>query len=829
MVEGTPAPDSSLIHALPDAIVVVGAEGRVVEATDRVERVFGRAARELVGRAFVDCFAPEARREVERTVAALGHDDVLPSGELEFETVALGADDEPVDVTVRVSRWADGLTAVIRRRVESPDDLLVGMLDAVSATDVGSEVVEGALREIGLSLGWHRGAVWVVDDRTGLLQGVAVWEREPSPPGRDDRSTAYRAATLQRGLAPDEGLPGRAWSMGATVVPEHFDVDERFAKGSVEIPATGVFHPIRAGRRTVGVLELLSSEALDPAEWIDTSLAAVEPALVHLLERLRDRLAVDAAEGRLAMVLDAGEFGVATFERRADWAEWSARMAELHRLTPSAAQGSIAELLAAVHPDDVGEVREAIARVRLPSSEPESVDYRVVRDDGSVRWLATRITASPMPGGQVLVAAISSDVTEDRQSAQRVRRRAMAVEGLQWVTQALISGRELHDTAMAVAHAATGVLGATHGVVLYLAPAETGDDLAWAVSGLPADVDPPTTPLSVDLPSDLEEATRSVALDLRVHPEVRRFVLELGLPVDLSDTRSALVVPVRGEGHKRLGTMLFLHAEAGYFTDDDVRLAHAIGTSTGVAVENAQRHEQQRMVAAAFQQEQLPPSDVEVPGADVCVRYHPGRAGLEVGGDWYDVIPLEGGRVGLAVGDVCGHGLTAAAHMGQFRYSFRALVQASIDPAVALSTLNRMAIEELRTTVTVVYVELDLGTGDCRMWRCGHLPPVVAPAGSSEARWLGEARHRSPMLGFLHDLDIQPSTDRVDPGDVLLLYTDGLIERRDETIEDGMERLRKALITPTSNLDTLCDEIYGVLVEAAAAEDDTAILAIRRT
>ncbi len=812
---------SPWFRSVPDAVLLIAADGRIVDVTVRAERLLGRSTSELIGATFLDCFTDEARPEVERRVAAITGAGVAGTGEVEFEASVQANGGEQAAVEVVLSGWPSGLVAVLHRRNANADRLLAAMLEAVSATEVVPAVIEGALREVATSLDWDRGAVWVVDDRTRLLHAVTAWERDPAA------SSEYRTSTLLQGFAPDEGLPGQAWSLGATLQPRRFDVDPRFSEGAL-LPSAGVFHPIRAGQRVVGVLELLADRQVDARAWVDTALVTVEPAIGHLLERLRDRLAVDEAEGRLAVVLDAGEFGVATFERRVDWAEWSARMGELHGLAATVGQGTIGDLLASVHADDVAEVRDTIARVQLQMTEPEAVDYRVVADDGSVRWLATRVTATRLPGDQVLVAAISADVTEDRQSAQRVRRRAMAVEGLQWVTQALISGRELHDTALAVTHAATGVLGATHGVVLYLAPSDAGEEMAWAISGLPADVHVPATPTSVDLPEDLEEATRSIALDLRQHREVRSFVESLGLPIDLDEVRSALVVPVRGEGHKRLGTMVFLHPDAGYFTDDDVRLAHAIGTSTGVAVENAQRHEQQRMVAAAFQREQLPPSDIRVAGLDVCVRYHPGRAGLDVGGDWYDVIPLDNGRVGLAVGDVCGHGLSAAAHMGQFRYSFRALVQASIDPATALATINRMAIHELRTTVTVVYVELDIETGGCRVWRCGHLPPAVAPADGSAVRWLGTAGHRSPMLGFVEELRLTPSVDVLAPGDVLLLYTDGLIERRGETIEDGMQRLRVALGTQDDDLDSLCDQIYGVLVEAAAAEDDTAILAVRR-
>ena len=110
----------------------------------------------------------------------------------------------------------------------------------------------------------------------------------------------------------------------------------------------------------------------------------------------------------------------------------------------------------------------------------------------------------------------------------------------------------------------------------------------------------------------------------------------------------------------------------------------------------------------AFQRQLLPaPVASDIPELEVCVRYHPGRDGLDVGGDWYDVIDLAHGRIGLAVGDVCGHGLEARRHMGQFRYSFRALLQSRSPPAEAFQVINRLALHDLDTTATLAYVELD--------------------------------------------------------------------------------------------------------------------------
>jgi serine phosphatase RsbU (regulator of sigma subunit)/PAS domain-containing protein len=582
----------------------------------------------------------------------------------------------------------------------------------------------------------------------------------------------------------------------------------------------------------VGVLELLADDEGDPGPWMATALRSVEPALGYLLDRLRDRLAIDAAEGRLAAALDAGQFGVATIDAGTGRADWSSRMASLHGQAPVRGAGPIAALLSSVHPDDRDEIDGVLRSVPVPVAPGDAplrqVEYRVRDEAGEERWLATRVTATVLPGGQPQVSAITSDVTDRKRSEAQSRRRAMAIEGLQWVSQAIISGRELRDTAVAVTHAATGVLGATIGVTLYEAPGDLVAELAWAVSGLPGDVPIPPPPVEVRLPDDLAAAHAPAVVDLRAHPDVRRFVADLGLPLDVATLRSAMVVPILGdEDPRRLGTMVFLHPDAGHFTDDDVRLARSISASAGVAVENAQRHEQRRLAATAFQRELLPSTDVRIDGADVCVRYHPGRGGIDVGGDWYDVIELGDSRVGLAVGDVCGHGLTAAAHMGQLRHSFRALVQSSVSPEESLRVLNRLSLDELATTMTMVYVELDTATGACEVWCCGHLPPVVARTDGTSVRWLED--ERGPMLGFLPELQVRPTRTTLEPGELLLLYTDGLVERRGESIDDGLQRLAAALVRHGDDIEQVCDDLYDELAQRGPEADDTAMLALRRS
>ena len=714
----------------------------------------------------------------------------------------------------------------MRARTTDDRDLRDVLLEALSAPEVTADELAKTTTAAGCASGADLAALWVVDPGTETLRAVTVWEREPDPARR------YRSATLRQPFLRGEGLPGRAWQ-DAGVVPvedvEDVDDDPRFvgADGSRRRPQSGALVPLRAGTRIVGVLELLSYAHLDVEPWLDAESAVVGAGLGQLVERFGARLQAEAVEGRLALALDAGELGVWTLDVRSGRADWSARMADLHCVETTA--GGADTLFQHVVGDDRAVVGQALERARS-LDEPHTVEYRVHDAERGTSWVSTRLTRVRTHGGSPLLAAVSSDVTDRKRAELTAQRRRAAIEGLQWVSQAIIAGRRLNDTAVAVAHAATGVLGAEVGIVLYPEPRELGSELAWAISGLPGDQAVPDPPAHLEIEAVAATATGVESVpDLRQVPAVRELLGSLGLPLALDHLRSALLVPVGGERGRPLGLMVFLHAERRYFTEHDARLAASIGSSTGVAIENAHRHEQQRLAATAFQRQLLPPSDVRVPGIELCGRYHPGRAGLDVGGDWYDVFRLDDHRVGLAVGDVCGHGLSAAAHMGQFRHSFRALVQSASPPADALRVLNRLALEELATTATLAYVELDTQFGACTVWNCGHLPPVVVDGGAAAVRWLEGERIGGPMLGFLPDLDIEPMHATLAPDEVLVLYTDGLVERRGESIEVGLERLGKALARClTDHLDHLCDELYAAVGETGADADDTVLLGVRR-
>src|SRR5262249_29285621 len=175
-------------------------------------------------------------------------------------------------------------------------------------------------------------------------------------------------------------------------------------------------------------------------------------------------------------------------------------------------------------------------------------------------------------------------------------------------------------------------------------------------------------------------------------------------------------------------------------------------------------------------------------GVQLGARCLPGTAQLDVGGDWFDAIELRDGRLGLVVGDVVGKGVEAAASMAQLRNALRAFSVDRLKPSSVLERLNRLAEQVLGTSfATVAYASLDTSTGVCRIASAGHPPPVVAfPDGRVE---LLEGARGLP-LGTGIESSYHQETVKLPAGAILVLYTDGLVERRGRSIDDGLADLR---------------------------------------
>ena len=271
--------------------------------------------------------------------------------------------------------------------------------------------------------------------------------------------------------------------------------------------------------------------------------------------------------------------------------------------------------------------------------------------------------------------------------------------------------------------------------------------------------------------------------------------------------------------------------------DDEVRILHGrsklslapdgtpqrmLGIVQDVTDQRA--FEREHRIADTLQQALLPASFPEVEGVEVAARYVPAETGLAAGGDWFDVIPLAGGRVALVIGDVAGHGLEAASLMGQLRLAVRAYALEGHPPSVIAertdALLHDVAEDEMATLLLVV---LDVETRAATTVGAGHPPPIASSAAGAKLLPLISA----PPLGLGDRGSYPESTLMLDPGTTLLLYTDGLIDRPDLPIDEGIERLLRAVEdNATAEIASVCDGVLSAMVHGDAS-DDIALLALR--
>jgi integral membrane sensor domain MASE1/anti-sigma regulatory factor (Ser/Thr protein kinase) len=241
-------------------------------------------------------------------------------------------------------------------------------------------------------------------------------------------------------------------------------------------------------------------------------------------------------------------------------------------------------------------------------------------------------------------------------------------------------------------------------------------------------------------------------------------------------------------------------------------------------VTEGRKAEREHRIAETLQRGLLPDRLPEVPGMGLAARYVPAGANMEVGGDWYDVVQLPSGHVGLAIGDVAGHGLRAASTMGQLRMALRAYALEEPSPAKVVSRLDRLVSRLLGSEiVTLVYLVLNLDSGMVHFANAGHPPPLVVGSGG-QTFFLEEGL--GPPLGCDGpELPVEASF-RLVPDSTLLLFTDGLVEKRGISIHEGLERLETLAADCGQDIEALCEQLLRSMV-GDEISDDIALLAIR--
>jgi PAS domain S-box-containing protein len=432
----------------------------------------------------------------------------------------------------------------------------------------------------------------------------------------------------------------------------------------------------------------------------------------------------------------------------------------------------------------------------------------LLRMQGSVREIAVDIVGAngdrlPVLVNSVLVRdedgapqAVRTtvfDATERKQYerellAARDRERVgrQRIERLQWLTAALAAAPDAHAIASAVVGELVGMLRADRAGVAVRDPGS--DELRVLVRH----GEPPAGGADAEFDEGDEAHGASVRLALGA-------VGELWLGFD---------------GRRR-------------FEPEERLFLVACAVQTGLALERQRRYETTRDVAHSLQRSLLAGAPPHDPRFDVATLYHPAVEHLEVGGDWYDAFRLAGGRVGIVVGDVVGRGLAAASAMGQLRSAVRALAGADLSPAAVLGHLDTF-VEQVDAAryATLAYAEVDPDTGTVAFASAGHLPPVLLDPGAAPRLFMEGG---SPPLGVSAPGRVRSQAAfTLEPGAGFLLYTDGLVERRTEPIDAGLERLLAAArASPGACPAQLVETLPAAVLEPDSAADDVCLLSFR--
>ena len=457
----------------------------------------------------------------------------------------------------------------------------------------------------------------------------------------------------------------------------------------------------------------------------------------------------------------------------------------------------------------------------LVEEQLESAEYEVSfrHKDGHLFPALVSISAIRDEAGdlQLLVGTVK-DMTRHAEAENRLRLVAA-------LTASLTSANELGDVGDAALAQLMPMLHAAQGTVFVLEPEAASLHLV-SEAGFGTLARERWGRLPLDLPVPGTDAVRSrEILTIVDQDEFAARYPGLGDAIRRLGMHTTMQIPlVKGEAVVGIVFLAFDHRRPLHADERD--FLNTVGPIIAQALDRARLFEFQRSVASTLQRAMLSAQPAAAVGLNVAARYVPAVAELSVGGDWYDVVQLEGTRVAIAVGDIVGRGINAAAVMGQLRSALSALARTTESAVEAVARLDRFAhgIEGAKAT-TLLYGIVDSAAGTLRYTSAGHPPALVVDA-NGNTRFLEDGRGW-PLAVADPDRRRPEAVADLSPGCTIVLYTDGLVERRTEPLEDGLQRLAHAAAARAHlPVERLCDELLDELV-GNDHSDDIALVALR--
>ncbi|MBO1419538.1 SpoIIE family protein phosphatase [Streptomyces sp. FH025] len=631
--------------------------------------------------------------------------------------------------------------------------------------------------------------------------------------------------------------------------PEHTSIDYPNRNAGMGTGMVAVVTlPMVVDGRPVGVLALaLAHRGTVPRRDLDV-LETIAEACGHRLHHLLDHSDARPPREAPAPESDAGlahpllslavrAAGHGAFERDLVTGEsyWDAAAFRVAG-RPATPDGAAPELERIVHPEDLPDVQAALAEA-LASGGHYRIGYRVLRQGGGVaRVEESGEVMLDVHGRPVRIAGLLADASPaDRPKAPESPKTPESPGGgpagartalLLSLTRALSRAVTVRDVTATVTDVVRPAFGAAS-IVLDLVDEGRLLPVSHTVYGGPRRA----------------ELTRLADLSA----DVMRHSLARSAPLFSDPGRTArrgdplapaawAVLPLVASG-RQVGSCLITFATERAFSREDRTLYSAFAGILAQSLERARLYDTHHHRASELQRAMLPRTLPRLPGITSAARYLPSTEGMQIGGDWYDLLRLPDGRIGLVIGDVQGHNAEATAVMGQLRSGLRAYATDGHDPAATLARTSRLLAElDTELFATCLFLALDPADGRLTGARAGHPAPVRigVDAGAVELDLPG-----GPPLGVDPGQPYPLAVDRLEGGETLLAYTDGLVEDREEDYDESVQRMLGGLelwarqtgpgrIGPAPALERLADLLTLNVTERRSRPDDVALLLLHR-